>query len=637
MTFLLPAALLALLALPLIVLLHMMRERRRRVRVPSLILWQQLQTRREAQRRRRLPLTLLLLLHLLAAALIGLALAQPQVALELPGGERHLAVILDTSTSMAAPANASASRFEAALVRTRSLINSLRGRDRLTLISAGPHAQLLDQGDAGSAARLSAALTALQPIGVGSDIDGALLIAETMLADQVNPRIIILSDTALPELQIDTGRAPSLPFEWASIGEPQANRAIVNLAAESRSAGGTVQIYTRVVNYADELYRGELRLYGDDQLLDTRTIAMRAQGEVELTWSLPAGVSVLRAEIDGNDGLPADDTASLIPNQIRPINALLVSNKPEALQRALDAVPEVRLTVVDGFTYAGGSVPDTADLTIFDEYVPETWPGGGVLLINPGQETLADLVAVPVTPDESDASETIEEFQPVPSGIFDGISLGGIDFGQPLNLPVPPWADVLLAEEANPLIMRGRVAQSEVAIWAFDLEQSNLSTRLAFPLLIARSVRDLTPAALPGSTLAGASLLLQPDPRTDRLEIMLPDGTSLSPSARAGGNELQLNLDQVGIYTIEEYSGERLLASNQVPVNTGAARESQLRPLPPPSWPPVVLDETASGNQSDARPLWPWLVGAALIVLVIEWLYVHRRRSASSRQRESPA
>ncbi|PMP83121.1 MAG: hypothetical protein C0183_08830, partial [Roseiflexus castenholzii] len=39
MSFLLPLGLLALLALPLIVLLHFLRERRRRVPTPSLLLW----------------------------------------------------------------------------------------------------------------------------------------------------------------------------------------------------------------------------------------------------------------------------------------------------------------------------------------------------------------------------------------------------------------------------------------------------------------------------------------------------------------------------------------------------------------------------------------------------------------------
>src|SRR5438132_11507852 len=97
MTFLLPLGLLALLTLPIILILHLLRERRRRVAVPSLLHWQNLPRKREGERIRRLPLTLLLLLQLLVATLIGLALGRPQLAGALGGASRPVALILDTS------------------------------------------------------------------------------------------------------------------------------------------------------------------------------------------------------------------------------------------------------------------------------------------------------------------------------------------------------------------------------------------------------------------------------------------------------------------------------------------------------------------------------------------------------------
>jgi Ca-activated chloride channel family protein len=102
MSFLLPLGLLALLALPIIVLLHLLRERRQRVPVPSLLLWAHLPRRIDGERSRRLPLTLLLLLHLLVAALLGFALGGPQIAGALAPNARHTALVIDTSTSMAA-------------------------------------------------------------------------------------------------------------------------------------------------------------------------------------------------------------------------------------------------------------------------------------------------------------------------------------------------------------------------------------------------------------------------------------------------------------------------------------------------------------------------------------------------------
>ena len=152
MTFLLPLGLLALLTLPVIVLLHLIRERRPRRTVPSLLLWPQPPRRPEGVRARRLPLTLLLLLHLLVAALLALALARPQLP-GLPGrGAAHTAIILDSSTSMAARDGAG-TRLDAARQRALALLRAMDAGDRATLIAAraagGEHARLWPGGDSG--------------------------------------------------------------------------------------------------------------------------------------------------------------------------------------------------------------------------------------------------------------------------------------------------------------------------------------------------------------------------------------------------------------------------------------------------------------------------------------------------------
>src|SRR5437762_903803 len=169
MTFLLPFGLLALLTLPLILLLHLLRERRRRVAVPSLMHWLNLPRKREGERIRRIPLTLLLLLHLLAAALIGLALGRPQLAGALGGAARQIAIVVDTSTSMAARDGAT-TRFAQARDRARAALRGLGSGDRATLIAAGTTARVVGSGGAGELAALNIALDQLRPGGTGTDI-----------------------------------------------------------------------------------------------------------------------------------------------------------------------------------------------------------------------------------------------------------------------------------------------------------------------------------------------------------------------------------------------------------------------------------------------------------------------------------
>lgn len=617
MSLLAPLGLLALLTLPVIVILHMLRERRRRVVVPSLLLWQLMPRRQEAQRRRRLPLTLLLLLHLLAAALLAFALARPQWPLAILGGERHTAIIIDASTSMAAQAPGGGTRLEAAKARAGDLIGAIGPRGSVTLIAAGPEARLLDSAGVDGAPRLLAALEAVEAAGTGSDIAGALTLAEAALQGLPGARVVVISDGALPALAAELdGRPAPLPVEWQPVGGPLDNRAIVALATRARGSG-PVQVYARAVNYGDRPVRTVLRLYGDEQLLDTRPVTLQAGGEAELTWAVPRGVALLRAELDGDDGLPTDDTAAVSLVQTRPVRALLVSASPDALERALRAVPGLELTTLDPIAYAGSD----ADLTIFDGFLPESWPSGGVLAVRPPPGS--PLLAVDARERQplDDAALTIAPG----AALLEGVSLGTVEFGQLREVTPPEGFVALLSRGEQPLILRGRAGTSEISIWAFDLAQGNLTTRLAFPLLVARTVRDLTPSAPPVAALLGERATLRADPRATRLELGAPDGGVELLELRPG-EPVTLRFSQPGVYTLAERAGDRTLYQGRLPVNAGASVESDLTPQELPAT--TTAPPAAAGLDDSRRSLWPWLAAAALAVMLAEWLYVHGRGRA---------
>ncbi|HEX9370345.1 MAG TPA: VWA domain-containing protein [Roseiflexaceae bacterium] len=607
MTFLLPLGLLALLTLPLILLLHLLRERRRRVAVPSLMHWLNVPRRREGERIRRLPLTLLLLLQLLVAALIGLALGRPQLAGALGGGSRQVAVVVDTSTSMAARQGAT-TRFALAQERARAALRGLRAGDRATLIAAGPAARVVAAGGASELAGMLAAIDGLQPGGAGADVAGALTLAEASFDNQRRRQVVVITDGALPEQQGAPATELSGQLDWQQVGDEQPNRAVIAFAA--RPWGGKVQIYARAANYGPMPFQTTVRLYGDDRQVDTRSIAIAAGGETELTWTLPKGYARLRAELDGRDALPQDDAALLSLAQVRPLKALLVSAKPDALRRALAAVPGVSVNVVDPASYTPGAV----DLTVFDGFLPPAWPDGAALAINPPPG--GPLLEVGPQPRRAGEDALVQS-----GALLAGLSLDGVSFGAVQPVTAPAWAETQLARGPNALILRGRSGAHEIAVWTFDLASSNLPTRLAFPLLVARTVRDLTPPPLPPSLQAGAPLILRPDPRAAEVRVSGPDGASASFAA-APSVAID-TLTQPGFYQVEERGAGGDVFRGQVPVNAGAAIESDLRPRPAPA---IAGVEQGSGGapQREMKDLWPWLALGALAVLMLEWGYIHR-------------
>jgi Ca-activated chloride channel homolog len=618
MTFLLPLGLLALLTLPIILILHLLRERRRRVRVPSLLHWLDLPRRPEGERIRRLPLTLLLLLHLLVAGLLGVALGQPQLSGAPNNAARQTAIVIDTSTSMAAGAGTT-TRFAQAQTRARALLRELRPSDRATLIAAGPAARVVAEGGAGDLAALTTALDQLRPGGDGSDMAGALTLAAAALDPQRERRIVAFSDGAVPVSSEATGnnRAAEIAIDWQIVGNEQSNRAIVDFAM--RPWGGKLQIYTRIANYDAAPFGAVVQLYGDDRLLDTRRVSMDGDGQTELTWTLPASYATLRASLDGRDALPEDDQGFLAVAPPPPITALLVSAQPDTLRRAL-AAAGAQISVVDPSSYDQASAAEAAvDLTIFDGFLPSAWPAGAVLAINP--PTGSTLIAVDSSSNPAPDDELVQR-----SALLDGLSFGGVSFGLIQSIQPPPWASVQLALGDQPLIVRGRDGSREIAIWTFDLASSNLPTRLAFPLLVARTVRDLTPAPLPTAIRAGASLRLRASPQTTSIAITEPDGVRVTVPTTSS---LTLDtLTQPGFYNIEAAG-----ADGQVGVNAGSVIESDLRQRMLPTDPSATTESTggwtaplsvSADPQRQMTDLWPWLALGALALLMLEWGYIHR-------------
>ncbi len=656
MTFLAPLGLLALLTLPLIVLLHLRRERLRRVAVPSLMLWQYIAPETGKRRKFMLPFTLLLLLHLLIAALLALALSQPQWLGRLLGSDQqHLIVIVDSSTSMAAREGMGQTRLDQARDHVRGLIDQLGGSGTLSIIEAGSEAHLLTSGGAGNRAGLITALDQMQPTGTGTDLVGALTLADIARANvpeqqaASGEQLVVVSDLEPPT---DAG-LPLDQIEWERVGGNSDNRAIVVMAARARQNNSAeYDVYTRITNYHDQPVTTALRLFADDELLNVHTVDLQASGEAELTWELPSNVEVLRAELESDDALPIDNTAVLSLAQSRTISTLLVAEEAGPLQRALEAIPDLNVTTRTPAEYF--SAPQAAELTVFQGVLPDEWPVGGVLVINPpaGNHSLLTVDAAP--PAESAEAAPFPPYVSLSTteaadDMLEDLNLESIDFAFD-SLPVvqlPDWANVLLVAErrarladgtledavtSRPLILRGNTGESEIAIWTFDPSQGNLAGKLVFPLLVARTVENLTTPPSPQSVLLGETLVMQAHPRAERARLLTPAGETRDIAIAT--TFLIDGLTEPGLYTLEELDSDGVISQSQIAVNAGSPLESDLRPRPMPQTEDVylagsVLEATPDNSEntptSTPEPLWPLLSLGAIVILIVEWVYIHWR------------
>lgn len=575
MTFLLPLGLLALLTLPIIALLHLIRQRRNRLRVPSLQIWRELQRTNVQRKPRRLPLTFLLLLHLLLAALLAVALAQPliEAARSVP---EHTAIVLDTSTSMAAVDEAP-DRLAAAKQEARRIVGEQRAGDSVALVELSARPAVLARGEGRDTAGVLRALDRVTAGGRDGDLKAAMELAQATARPAAGLRVVVLTDGAL---RSNTAPAVAGEVEWRTFGNNAGNVAIVAFAARPLR-DGRQQLYARVANLGTAPIARTLRLELDGKRVADEPMRLAAGGEAEWSWPLPRGTARAEAVLSGEDAQPIDDRAALVLAGSAQARALLVTPETTALERVFRAQPGLVVETVAPSEYRGRS----ADLVIFYKYVPPTLPSAPTLLVAPPRggeiikvEGYADAVTVDDIRDERFAAV---DFRPV--------RLGSV-----AQLAPPDWAGVAVAAGELPLVLLGQRDGQPVAIWTFDPADSNLANRLAFPLLASATASALLPRA--GDTL--------------------PVGVDAPFALDGDGGTVQAGerLSRPGIYRT---------AGGSIAVNALDAEEASLVGRPAPEI-TMLARPVAAASTPAGRELWQPFVVAGLLVLALEWLYTNR-------------
>lgn len=608
MNLLQPLALLGLAVLPIILILHMLRARRRRVTVSSARLWRDLPPPTLGARRRRIPWTLVLLLQLLVATLVVAALARPTLTRFLSGRPAHSIIILDTTTSMLTQ-ESGGTRFDAARAQAARLINGLGGDDRVTLIamSAAPH--VVAQAPAADKTSVAAALDRLTAGGTGTDLATALYLADGVVDASYDNQIVVLSDRALaPASRRDLPTRVAAPLVWPSLGRDAGNQSLQSVSARRR-ADGTTDVFARVANASATPVERRLQLLADGDRIADVPLRLTAEGDYEQVWTVPAGVKTIEVRLTGNDALAADDRAYLSLEEGRRRSAVVVGKNTDALARALRANPTLRVTIVAPENYT--PAPDT-ELTVFEGYLPTTLPPGGVIIVNPPPDSVFRAGA----PRQNLAVERGDD------SLVSGIDLGAVRFDSIARVTLPTWAQPVVSVGDHPLVARGQNGSSRVVALTFDLKQTNLTAKLAFPVLLARAVAEVTRPPLPSAVLAGQPVPLAAAPGAV-LNVARQTDAGEQPVALGQSGTLD-RTETPGLYTATESRGGLVTWSGRFAVHSGSALESDVRPQAIPDFQAAPPPAPSSSTEPSGRELWMFLALAALVALGVEAVVARR-------------
>jgi hypothetical protein len=618
MSLLVPLALLGLLTVPVILLLHLLRNRREQLNIPSLRLWRGLEQKKHGEMPRRIPLSLLLFLQLLVAIALTLSLTRPALSFIL-ARPQHSIFILDISTSMLARDGSQTSRFDLARQFIQTELQKMAEQDTYTVISLAPRPEILLAGNGQQVAQSSLALDNLIPGATGVDLPAALTLANSQVKSPDREyRIIVLTDG---NYSLETGSLPELlaPVTWQTLPAESAgvaNQALLNVSSTTWP-DGRHRLFARAINYGDRPATRSLRVAVGQTVFDEIQIELEPQGEVARVWTLPALAESVTVELVQTDALPVDNRADLLLRGPSRHRVLLVSDTPDLLGRALEVQPGLELAI-DSPEAVRTDLAEF-DLVVFDGIPPAltSWPAPNILVVNPslGHPLLtAEHFARALRPDPDSSSALLAE-----------VDLSGVYFDRVPQLVLPDWAEVDLqafsvsptaaAESQIPLIFQGTVNDSRLVVWAFDLAESNLPARLALPILTANTVSTLVAPSPPAVVPVGEPVLID-----GNFSVETPGGQRLSPSMDQAEQHRFTRTKQPGLYRIYNRSNQPVAG---FAVQAGSAMESNLsEPLQP-----EMLDLTYRAQPAAVTPeieyqeFWPWLAGLALAVFVVEgWL-----------------
>lgn len=604
----------ALLAAALL-LLHVLRPRPRRTQVSSLFLWRfALEELAASERRRRFLANLVLFLQL--ACLLGLAFALARPSLRQERAPVHLAIVVDTSASMAVAGDRGVTRIEEAVARLEEVLSS-GDAERYTLLTSWGGPPLYDGG---SKDELLRALHSLPPPSGISDWPAAAQTLQAAASGPLPATVLLVSDGALSasDLQPLAAFDPGATVLALVAGSSEGNVGITAFTA--RPVGGDPlrhEVLLRAANHsslpASVRLAVEARRESEPGVLvldEHLEIPPRERAELVFEHTFAPAES-LSAFLDAGDAFPLDDEAHLVAHAPQAIRVLLVGASDHFLREGLSVFPQVRVDSSPQLPPETGAY----HLVVFvDTPVPPDFVGSAAQFA-----TLPAATGAPVQITSWNPAHPLSRFVD-----WHNLALAGV-----AALAPGPSERRLVDSSAGPLVTAYEGESLRVVRVGIPLHGSDFPFRVAFPVFLY----NLLQWAAPDGVHAVADPL-PPGRPPEALRRLAGSGRVLL--ARGGEEPAELSLSEPeairaalarpGVYTWNAPGGEsgRFAVSLVDPEESNLTRrlDGELARLG------VVLIESSDGSELwraglEGRaeveyPLWRGFAAAALLALVAE-------------------
>ena len=595
MRFLNPAGLWLLLGIPVLIIIYLIKSQHEQRAVSSTYIWKL--SERFAKKRlpiRRLRRILLFILQLTMIVLAALMAAKPAIV---KGESYDYVVILDGSASMQTTNEKGKSRFELAEKAIEKKAKGLSNGHTMTLIFAGDTASFLCEGSE-SAAEVKVALQKAECTDGRANIPEALELAETACRRSKNAKVLFYTDCAYE-------KAGNITV--VNLNKNEWNVSLGALSAEETEEG---TVFTgSLVSYNKEA-SVTVGLAVDGKTVDAKIVRCEKDVAAEVVFERKELKDFDTAEIfvQTTDGLLTDNRFALCRKGGGKPQVLLVSNAPFYLKSAIDALGDCQVTVTSTLEEAPLS---GMDLYIFDGIVPESYPTDGSVVVF-GTEGLPEGLLCSLRYEDHERLSCNDESE---EAFLEGLTLQDAvvkDYGGLLGNR--DWTYLLYCDKVPVMASSKRANGARIAVFSFDLHDSNLPLLTDYPILMSNLFEYCLPSMIDKTDYTiGETVTVSILPGAQDVYLQQPDGTAKAIFITE--EQSLLYPDDVGLYTVVMKGEEKGSYTDffvHIPMEEMAPQAGEEINV-------AIMTQPEQTKQQALSGIWIWLALAFLVILLIEW------------------
>lgn len=539
MSFTYPLGLLALIGIPILIIIYIIKNKYTEQIISSTYLW----TLSEKFLKKRKPISLInglisLLLQIAIVLFLSLLIAHPVITI--PNSAKEYCFILDGSGSMNT-VDEDISRFELGKQRINKLIQDATDGSKYTLVYVCDSPRVVYEKITNKD-KANELLTQLQPTGVTIDYESTLAYVQEYF--NINSSLVtyLITDKNYNSSNINV----------INVANNENNFYITNL--NYTIEGLKLIISGNIISNFNQTV--ELEIYMDEKIVNKQKVILQENSENNFEYiSTVVDFTSISATVVTKDSLALDNSQTIYNlEKNHDYSTLIISDRPYYLQSIIKTIGNISITTIsrDDYNKKGNEMTGYS-LYIFDSFTPYTLPDDGTIWLFGPSDSIegAGFSLQDVCEDEEGM---VLSYPNNSSSIFKTLTSGlekeDIYVSKYYKYGLYRNFTTLLSHNGNPVVFTGSADNGcREVVFAFDIHDSNVAMLMDFILLTRNLLTYSFPVIIDETTyVCGDNVKINVLSNCKSIRIDSPNGnvSYLDVSSEVA----QFSTNEVGTYKI---------------------------------------------------------------------------------------